>query len=164
MEWSLQQLNKFLRKASLKTYAGDGAEIESQRPGFTEFEYREKKFLYRDSYAGFLTSAGQEVIWYKEKPVWTQQYGGGMEQKYRNDETFAHETFAFLKKALSQGEKKGAFQPRGPKEFKDGDWEYDCEWIGDITSFEGKENIQYKSEPVFYHIFSGGILKHRAHE
>jgi hypothetical protein len=44
-----------------------------------------------------------------------------MTQKNCNDEKFAKETFDFLKKALSQGEKRAAFQPRGPKNFKEGE-------------------------------------------
>lgn len=160
MNYTLVQLNEFLGKVSLETYAGDGPETETQRPGFIELEYQDGDFTYRDSYTGFLTSAGQEVVWYQGRPVWTQQYGGGMEPKYQNDGAFAHQSFSFLKKALSQGEKKAAFQPRGPKEFKDGDWEYYCDWSGDITRFEGKEKILYKGEPVFYHVFSGGRLKH----
>jgi len=164
MNYTVEQLNEFLGKASVETYAGDGIETKTQRPGFTELEYNAGDFAYRDSYTGFLTSAGQEVIWYKGEPIWTQQYSGGMEPKYQNDEAFAHETFSFLKKALSQGKKKATFQPRGSREFKDGNWEYYCDWTGDITNFEGKEKIVHKNEPVFYHIFSGGILKHRAQD
>ena len=105
MEYTLQQLNEFLGKASLETYAGDGQETTSQRPGFIEFEYKKGDFLYRDSYAGFLTSAGQEVVWYRGIPIWTQQYGGGMDPKYQNDEAFAHETFSFLKRLYPMAKK-----------------------------------------------------------
>ena len=141
MEFTLEQLNEFLGKAALATYAGGGKTVDpstpdfvSRLPGFKELEYKEKDFYYRDSYAGFFTSAGQEIVWFKGKPVWTQVYGGRMVPEFQNEEAFAHNTFDFLKKAMSHGEKKESFQPRGEKEFKDGDWEYRCNWTGDITS------------------------------
>lgn len=168
MENILKQLNRFLGKATLATYAGGGKEVDpakpnfvSRFPGFKELEYKEKDWYYRDSYAGFFTSAGQEVVWYQGKPLWTQLYGGGMKPKHQNDPGFAHRTFNFLKKALSHGEKSQNFQPRGEKELIDADWEYQCRWKGDITNFKGNEKILYKDEVVFTHAFFGGILRWR---
>jgi hypothetical protein len=165
MEFTTEQLNQFLGKATLATYAGGGEKVDPSRAdfvsrftGFKELEYKDGDFYYRDSYAGFFRSAGEEVVCYKEKPVWTQCYYGGMEPKYINDEKFARETFNFLKKALSYGEKQNVFQPRGPKEFKDGDWVYVCDWRGDINNFKGKEAIMWKGEVVFTHHFFGGLL------
>ena len=66
--------------------------------------------------------------------------------------------YEFLKIVLSQGEKT-VFQPRGPKEFAQGEWKYICEWTGDIASFEGQEQILHKDEVVFRHSFSGGVLR-----
>lgn len=166
MEFTLEQLNNFLGKAALATYAGGGKIVDPSRPdfvsrfpGFKELEYKEGDFYYRDSYAGFFTSAGQEVVWFKEKPVWTQVYGGGMLPEFQSDEAFTHRTFDFLKKALSHGEEKEAFQPRGEREFVFEDWKYQCDWGGDITSFKGSEEILFKGQPVFRHDFSGGLLK-----
>jgi hypothetical protein len=127
MDFTIEQLDEFLGKAALATYAGGGEvdpskpDFVSRLPGFKELEYKEGDFYYRDSYAGFFRSAGQEVVWFKNVPVWSQCYAGGMTQKNCNDEKFAKETFDFLKKALSQGEKRAAFQPRGPKNFKEGE-------------------------------------------
>ena len=78
----LKELTSFLRKATLATYAGGGPDVPSQRLGFRELEYKEGRFYYRDSYAGHFTSAGQEVVWFDGKPVWTCSYGGGMKPKY----------------------------------------------------------------------------------
>ena len=166
MEKLLQELNKFLGKASLATYAGASEALDPSKPdfvarfpGFKEYEYREGKFYYRDSYAGFFISAGQEAVLYNGQPVWSSQYGGGMEEKYQEDEKFAHDTFAFLKKALSAGEKQTSFQPRGPKKFIEGDWGYLCKWNGSITKFSGNEEIRYKDNLVFTHKFFCGLLK-----
>lgn len=153
----LQNLHAFLARATKATYAGGGKETDSWRPGFKEMDYREEEWYYRDSYTGFLKSWGQEVVWLNEKPFWTYLYGGGMSNNYMNAE-FAHETFDFLKKALSSGDKGASFQPRGPKEFIDGTWEYGCKTHGNIESFHGVEHIQYKGEIAFHHRFFGGTV------
>ena len=93
--------------------------------------------------------------------LWIQIYGGGMELKYQQDTKFAHQTFDFLKSALSTGERESSFQPRGPNSFKDGDWSYSCQWKGDITRFKGDEEIKYKGKRVFTHHFSGGMFIYR---
>lgn len=166
MEFTLEQFNEFLGKAALATYAGGAEKVDpsttgfvSRFPGFKELEYKEDDFYYRDSYAGFFRSAGEEVIFYKGKPVWVQHYYGGMEPEYLKDEKFARQTFSFLKKALSSGEKSAAFQPRGPKELIDEDWKYSCNLQGDIKDFNGNEKILYKGRIVFTHRFFGGLLK-----
>ena len=158
MKPSIQQLNTFLGKAALATYAGGGDKTESKEPGFIELEYKEGDLYYKDSYCGYFQSWGRETVWFEGKPLWTQIYGGGMTEPYLNDDEFAHTTFTFLKKALSDGEKENDFQPRGPSSFKDGDWGYACEWEGDITRFKGSETITFKGEIVFTHNFIGGLV------
>lgn len=152
----LAELNGFLGRASKATYAGGGGEVESWRKGFKELEYRENDWYYRDSYSGFLRSWGQEVVWHNDKPVWTSLYGGGMTEKHMGSD-FANETFVFLKKVLSVGDKETVFQPRGPKTLDDGRWQYKCELEGDITKFKGHESISYDNEVVFTHDFFGGL-------
>ena len=154
----LKELNNFLGKAALATYAGGGGEVDPEEPGFKELGFREGKWRYRDSYTGFPQSFGQETVWLKSKPFWTQIYGGGMEKNFRSNAKFSHQTFAFLKKALSAGEKQKKFQPRGPKKFVNGDWEYICQWQGDIVKFKGREKILFKKKIVFTHDFLGGLV------
>jgi hypothetical protein len=154
----LQELNRFLGKAAVNTYAGGGQEADPEEAGFKELEFAEAGWYYKDSYAGFFQSWGRETVWHDQKPFWTQIYGGGMIEKFQDDANFAHETFDFLKKALSAGEKQDDFQPRGPKSFSNGEWEYFCEWHGDIARFAGSEKILYKKEIVFTHDFLGGLI------
>ena len=153
----LKELNIFLGKAASATYAGGGPEVDPEEPGFKELEFRKGKWRYRDSYTGFFQSFGRETVWFNKKPFWMQIYGGGMEKNFRHNARFAHQTFTFLKKALSAGEKQKKFQPRGPKKFVDGDWKYICQWQGDIIKFEGKEKILFKKKIVFTHDFLGGL-------
>lgn len=144
-------------RASKATYASGGGKVEPWRKGFKELEYREGDWYYRDSYSGFLRSWGQEVIWYKDKPVWTCLYGGGMEAS-RMDVALANETFGFLKEAFLTGDKENKFQPRGPEDFHDGAWKYHCEVEGDITKFKGHEFISQNDKIVFTHDFVGGLV------
>lgn len=153
-----QTLNTFLNIASLATYVGDGKRVTSDKKGFYDLEYGEGDFYYRDSFAGYLASHGQEIVWYQDKPVWMCSYAGGMRGSKTDDAVFAHDTFELLKKAM-RTDKSEAFQPRGPKNLKDSDWEYRNDYSGDITNFNGHEEIFYKGELVFVHDYFGGMLK-----
>jgi hypothetical protein len=155
-EQFLRELNQFLGEASRSTYAGGMA--GTVEGGYTALAYRKGDWNYKDMYTGWFRSWGTETIFYKGRPVWVQNYGGGMEEKHVQDTAFAHETFEFLKKALKSGEKAGQFQPRGQKFFKDGDWEYHSSLNGDISAFTGSEEIRHKGERVFFHDFVGGIV------
>jgi hypothetical protein len=165
MDELFKKLNEFLEKAALVTYAGGGPGVDPEKAekGMKELEYGNKdgEWYYKDSYGGFFQSWGREVVWHNGKPFWVQIYGGGMEQEFFDNVEFTHLTFDFLKKALSSGEKSNAFQPRGPKNFKDGGWSYSCEWQGDISKFKGSEVIKYEGKRVFTHEFDGGLFIYR---
>ncbi len=154
----LKELNRFLGKASLSTYAGGGPEVDPEGPGFTDLEFMEGRWSYRDSYTGFSRSWGRETVWLDGKPFWSQLYGGGMAESFKHDKKFEHEVFDFLKIALSSSEKKGRFQPRGPRRLNKGDWKYACAWKGDITKFIGSEKILFKGKTAFTHDFLGGLI------
>jgi len=156
------ELHTFIQRASKATYAGDGTEVTPWRTGFKELEYREDDWYYRDSYAGSLRSWGQEVVWHNDIPTWICSYGGGMEHTHMN-ETFARKTFSFLKKALLAKKSVIDFRPRGPKEFQEGNWKYECTVTGDITTFTGREYIRYNGVVVFTHYFHGGLIVPRQH-
>ena len=152
-----EELTQFWNKAATATWAGGGPEATSDtRPGFKVLEYRDGDWLYQDSYSGFLRSWGQEVIWYENKPVWSQIYGGGMVQKHMDPE-LASNAFRFLKQAISKG-KDGEFSPRGPSVETNGDFYYKCSWNGDVSRFNGYEQIYYRGSKVFEHDFLGGFL------
>jgi|SRR3989338_8760875 len=154
----LAELNRFLGKATLATYAGSGPEADPEEAGFKELEYKEGKWDYKDSYSGFFQSWGRETVWLNGNPVWAQLYGGGMVKKFQHHKDFAHTTFDFLKKALSAGEKQEKFQPRGPKKFAIENWKYTCAWKGNISDFKGNEKIIFKGKIVFTHYFFGGLI------
>jgi len=165
MDNLLKEMNLFLGEAASKTYAGGGKSVDPEQAekGMKELEYGDKngKWYYKDSYSGFFQSWGREVVWYDGKPFWAQIYGGGMQSKFSEDSEFTHRTFDFLKKAMLVGDKKNKFQPRGPKLFKQGEWEYRVKMKGNIKKFKGSEKITYKGKIVFTHDFSGGLFVYR---
>lgn len=152
----LKELSKFLVKAKIQSYAGDGKEVQPQRPGFNELEFSDGDWDYRDSYSGFYSAPGQEIVRYKGKPIWSMAYSGGMKQKYHGNFNFAKQTFGFLKKALELVEESKPF--RGSENFQEGDYKYVNEVKGDIRNFKGTEKIFYKDEEVFRQDYIGGLI------
>lgn len=150
-------LKKFLVNANAKGYAGDGKEFTPpQRPGFEELEYAEGDWLYHDSYSGHYLAPGQEVVYFKGKPIWAMAYAGGMKFKYHGIKDLTHETFVFLKKALLATDPEKPF--RGPEKFKEGEWQYVSKVTGDIKDFTGSEKIYKGDKLVFKQNFIGGII------
>jgi hypothetical protein len=162
MNTDLKKLANFLVKAKKQTYAGEGKEVDPQRPGFKELEYSDGDYVYRDSYIGFFSAPGQEIVRFKGVAIWSMAYSGGMRQEYHNNTEFAEKVFTFLKKVLFRVTEDMPF--RGPKNFKEGDFEYINEFEGDITSFKGHEKILLKGKEVFSQDYIGGLIVHEAIE
>ena len=167
MKIDLQQLTQFLALAVIKTYVGNGKEVLPWVPSFKELEYPENgwedqnvDYYYRDSYSGFYLAPGREVVYFRGIPIWSRTYNGGMESKYRENESFAKETFKFLKKALLRVDPAKPYK-RGPDYFKEDDWEYISEIEGNIERFKGKERILYKGEQVFSQDYGGCLILHK---
>lgn len=156
MKIDLTQLAKFLVKAKIQTYASDGKEIEPQRQGFKELEFKEGDWEYRDSYAGFYFFPGQEIVRVHGKPIWIMSYAGGMIKEHHTDKEFAKKTYEFLKKAMRQVTEQRPF--RGPKRFKEKDWEYSDESEGDIRFFRGTETIKHKGKEVYMLHYIGSLV------
>ncbi len=159
MKIILEDLANFLVKAKTKTYAGNSKEVAPQRSSFRELEFKEGNWHYRDSYAGFFMAPGQEVVYFNSRPVWAMAYAGGMLPQYRENKEFASKTFSFLKKALLQVKESRPF--RGPKNFKEEEWEYKDSSEGAITNFKGTEHIHYQGKEVFRQNYVGGLIKHK---
>ncbi len=156
MKINTNELAKFLVKAKKETYAGDGKELEPQRPSFRELEYKEGDWEYRDSYSGFYFAPGQEIVRYQGVPVWVMAYSGGMLKEYHGNFEFAKNAFNILKKALMLVNEERPF--RGPLNLKENDYEYIDKSDGDITDFKGEEVILFKGKIVFRQYYIGGLI------
>ena len=153
---NLKILAKFLVKAKINTYASNGSEITPQRPGFNELEFIERDLEYRDSYCGFFSAPGQEIVRYKGKPVWNMAYNGGMSKEYISNIEFSGKVYKFLKEALKKVEESKPF--RGPNNLKQGNFEYINVSSGNIASFKGTEKIFYQGKEVFRQDYIGGLI------
>lgn len=156
MNINIKELSKFLVKAKVQTYAGDGKEIAPQRTDFRELEFKEGDWEYRDSYSGFYFAPGQEIVRFQGKPVWNMAYNGGMLAQYHSDFAFAKKVYAVLKEALRLVKESRPF--RGPNKLKKEDFEYVDNSEGDITSFKGTEKIFYKGKEVYKQDYIGGLI------
>jgi hypothetical protein len=153
----IKTLAKFLVKAKLSTYAsGKARKLKPQRPGFEEFQFSQKEWSYRDSYAGHYAATGQEVVRFKNRPVWSMSYSGGMAKEFHGSAEFTEQTFKFLREALSQVTEAKPF--RGPEHFIRGEFGYINHAYGSMASFNGIEVITHKGREVFRQYYIGGLV------
>lgn len=164
----LPQLTAFFHEAAIAGWAATGDSEGTpapRRPGHTRHVYRRDNFLYEDEFAGFFRSRGEEIVYWNFagergtdwRPIWDQQYRGGVMEERFGDTRFAYDVFGILKQALAD-KPRDSFQPRGPHKFQLGDWKYVAQWDGGIESFRGEETIYRDGLPVFFHWFQGGLI------
>jgi len=151
MQVDLEELALFVAKAKRNTYAGK-REGQREPDDSKNFHYKEGDHVYKDRYFGSDRFGGEEVVWFKEKPVWLMNYYGGIEKKTVDSER----VFAFLRKAILQVSSQRPF--RGPHSYKEGDFEYADVSSGDIRGFKGTEKITYRGETVHRLEYSGGVV------
>jgi len=151
MQMNLQELARFIVKAKRNTYARKGEGLRSEDES-KNLQYKEGDYFYRDRYFGSEKFGGEEVVWFKEKPVWLMNYYGGIEKKIVDSER----VFAFLRQALLQVSVDRPF--RGPRFYKEGNFEYVDSSTGDIKCFKGREEITYQEETVHRLEYAGGII------
>jgi len=152
MSLNLQELARFIVKAKRNTYASEGRELRGSDES-KSLQYKEGDYVYRDRYFGSEKFGGEEVVWFKEKPVWVMNYYGGIEKQILDSER----VFGFLRKALLRISPDKPF--RGPHFYQEGDFEYADSSSGDITRFKGTEEITYQREPVHRLEYAGGLIK-----
>ncbi len=123
------QLYSFIVKAFRSTYATSGVEsVQFEKDGFKVLNYGEGEYSYKDSYTGFFRSRGMIIVNFKNQPVWTCAYGGGMVEENTD---LAFKTFDFLKKAFLTDEQ--GFQTfRGPHKYTSDNWDYKYNQEGDV--------------------------------
>jgi len=160
--FALDDLVRFILRAREQSYVGGAEKIKNpQRPGFKEFApFREGLFEYVDSYIGYYYAPGQEIVRFKDVPVWNMAYNGGIAPEFHGDLEFARRINAFLRKALLNVKQERPF--RGPSLLVQDDFVYVDRSRGDITHFNGTERIFYRDDNVFKRVFKqdyiGGLI------
>jgi|SRR3989344_2200108 len=149
----LDEFLLFIVNAKKNGYAAHRERASSSRLASKDYEYREKDFCYRDSYFGSLYDLGQEIIWYREIPIWGMSYYGGMKPEWRS---ISEEIFIFLRDALANVEPSLPF--RGPSQFSHRNLKYINNVTGNIEMFMGDELILSDDIIVYNKIYHGGII------
>jgi len=120
-----------------------------------KFEYVKNNFYYRDIYFGFNPFIGEEIVFFRKKPIWGMNYYSEIIAGHVS----AMIIYAFLKKALKKVPKNKPF--RGPDNFNDKNFEYINTVKGTIKKCIGKEKIFYNKKLVYILNYCGGIIKEK---
>jgi hypothetical protein len=147
----------FLVAAKRATYASasDSARVQPLLPGSFQFEYSQGNWLYRDMYFGAGYFAGQEVVYWQEHPLWSMVYAGGLLEE-RPSQLPAIQINEFLKAALREVSVELPY--RGPGSFRNGDFAYRNEFMGNVERFTGVERIYYFGTPIYELMYNGGLV------
>ncbi|MFA6585556.1 MAG: DUF5680 domain-containing protein [Candidatus Paceibacterota bacterium] len=151
---NIEHLSSFLKVAKKNTYASESAKkVESQRLKSKDYEYSEGNFLYHDTYFGGTNFIGEEIVYENDNPVWGMNYNGYVLDKNVTEV----EIDKSLRGALKQD--SGDLIPvRGPKYYKVENLEYKNKIEGDLTKFEGKEEVYKDNKLIYSALFHGGLI------
>ena len=144
-----KSLVKFLVKAKQLTYAGKGAETNPSREKSHDLIYKDGDYMYYDTYLGTGKFAGEEGLWIQGNPYWSMNYIGRV-----TGENFSGD---FLKEALLLVPEDKPF--RGPDNYSNGAYTYNCEIDGNFEWFQGRETISYKGSEIYECVFHGGLVE-----
>ena len=112
---SLSELERFIVEAKRATYVGGGLADTPSRTGAHDLVFRQGDWLYRDSYFGGSDFLGQEVVWFRQQPLWAMNYYGYILRADLIDAARAGSTIkAALSAMYAEGRFLGAFEWSGP--------------------------------------------------
>ncbi|MDD5068548.1 MAG: DUF5680 domain-containing protein [Candidatus Pacebacteria bacterium] len=152
---NLKILEGFLKRAKKNTYASESAKkAKSLRPSSKDYEYSEGLLTYHDTYFGGINFIGEEVVYAENTPQWGMNYNG-----YVLDSTITEaEIDKSLRGALMQ-EYSDLIPVRGPKLYRVEDFEYRNKINGELSRFDGREEISKNGKLIYYAVFHGGLIK-----
>jgi hypothetical protein len=147
-------LEQFIVRAKRNTYDGSGRRLLPYRLGSKDLQFAEGDRAYHDSYLGESDFIGQEIVYYRMKPVWGMNYFGVI---LKPDKITSPQAGEMIKKSLSLMYIEGRFL--GRFEHSDGPFTYIDENAGDVASFRGKEQIVRGREVVYELVYHGGLIR-----
>lgn len=152
------KLYNFLIEAKKQTYANENVEkVSPSRKGSHDYHYQNNEMIYHDTYFGGTKFMGEEVVYCNdETPIWGMNYYG-----ITLDETLSEESMdkALRPALMLVGEDKDVIPVRGPRNYQNGEYEYNFSVSGDLDCFEGKETIHKGKTKVYELKCHGGIIK-----
>ena len=153
-DFSPEQLNAFIVRAKAATYVGGGTKSLSYRPGSHDLQFHEGAFSYLDSYFGGTDFLGQEVVYFKGRPVWVMNYYG---RTLERTLITAEQAGRIIQESLSRMYKERRFL--GGFEHSTRNSTYADRSEGDVTSFTGREWIIRENVKVYELVYHGGLVK-----
>lgn len=156
-EQELIDLQNFLIEAKKETYANGTAEkVNPTRRGSSDYEYKNDKYSYHDTYFGGTDFQGQEVVYQQDDtPIWGMIYYGRTLDESLSEEAMDNA----LRPALMQVGEDDTIPVRGPKEFENQGYKYTFEVTGDLTNFEGEETIEKEGKKIYTLKCHGGMIR-----
>ena len=156
-EQELIDLQNFLIEAKKETYANGTVEkVKSTRRGSSDYEYKNDKYSYHDTYFGGTDFQGQEVVYQQDDtPIWGMIYYGRTLDESLSEEAMDNA----LRPALMQVGEDDTIPVRGPKEFENQGYKYTFEVTGDLTNFEGEETIEKEGKKIYTLKCHGGMIR-----
>ena len=156
-EQELIDLQNFLIEAKKETYANGTAEkVNPTRRGSRDYEYKNDKYSYHDTYFGGTDFQGQEVVYQQDDtPIWGMIYYGRTLDESLSEEAMDNA----LRPALMRVGEDDTIPVRGPKEFENQGYKYTFEVTGDLTNFEGEETIEKEGKKIYTLKCHGGMIR-----
>ena len=151
-----KQIAKYLFKTLKDSWANENVKMTKPFPELKLLNSKSGDWRYVDQYVGGEPYQGFEVIWFKNKPIWSMTYRG----LYHGSEPYK-KFITFLKAALSAAPKE--MPVRGPKKFAQkqfANWSYENSWRGKMNEFKGREEVFFKKKIVFWTDYQGGTVNH----
>ena len=156
-EQELIDLQNFLIEAKKETYANGTAEkVNPTRRGSSDYEYKNDKYSYHDTYFGGTDFQGQEVVYQQDDtPIWGMIYYGRTLDESLSEEAMDNA----LRPALMRVGEDDTIPVRGPKEFENQGYKYTFKVTGDLTNFEGEETIEKEGAKIYTLKCQGGRIR-----
>ena len=145
----IDELIDFRLLANRNTYAGFSNEIAASRPSAHDYKFEQGDYTYIDTYVGGEIFSGEEAVFHKGVAKYAMNYCGRV-----LDETFSGD---FLKEALRAATVELPY--RGPEHYSSGEYTYTCKVTGDVSWFQGYEEIFHAGKKVYECFFHGGLMR-----
>jgi hypothetical protein len=153
-ELSRQHFCDFLMLAKKNTFADATAQRAQSKCLLSKnYIYEAGDFRYEDQYFGEYIDVGEEIVWYRDVPIWGMGYRGGIHSDFMDQRD---EAFDFLREALKIPEPD--FPVRGPKYFENDIYNYHNYPEGNIMGFMGQELICRGSTEICFRRYVGGVI------
>ncbi len=138
--------------------AGYAAGVEKQwvkeKDGSTTITYESGEWKSHDNFFGGEPYGGRIIVFFRDKPCWMMVYFGSVEK-----EVDPNAIYPILRGALKRMPEEAPF--RGPRQFREGEYEYRNDWNGTVESYSGEERIMCNGAIVYQAHYRGGSVDRR---